>query len=95
MDDTRTLVAGLEHKILRLIEENNRLSKSSVSQAETIRKMNERLEVLEKTNVELSEQLNKKIIADVFNSEHEIEEGRKRIQALMRDIEHCISLVNK
>ncbi|MBW7848670.1 MAG: hypothetical protein H3C41_11385 [Bacteroidales bacterium] len=95
MADTRTLVAGLEHKILKLIEENNRLSKTSASQAETIRKMNERLEVLEKTNVELSEQLNKKIIADAFNSEHEIEEGRKRVQALMREIEHCISLVNK
>ena len=44
---------------------------------------------------ELTEQLNKKIIADAFNSEQEIEEGRKRIQVLMREIEHCITLVNK
>jgi hypothetical protein len=34
-------------------------------------------------------------MADAFSSEKEIEEGRKRIQALMQEIEQCIALINK
>lgn len=95
MADTRTLVAGLEYKIRQLIGENIQLKTSVQFQYEELDKLKERLEVVEKINLELTEQLNKKIIADAFNSEQEIEEGRKRIQVLMREIEQCITLVNK
>ncbi|HQO48843.1 MAG TPA: hypothetical protein PK939_00345 [Bacteroidales bacterium] len=95
MADTRTLVAGLEYKIRQLIGENIQLKTSVQLQHEELDKLKERLEVVEKINLELTEQLNKKIIADAFNSEQEIEEGRKRIQVLMREIEQCITLVNK
>lgn len=95
MADTRTLVAGLEYKIRQLIGENIQLKTNVQLQHEELDKLKERLEVVEKINLELTEQLNKKIIADAFNSEQEIEEGRKRIQVLMREIEQCITLVNK
>lgn len=95
MADTRTLVAGLEYKIRQLIGENIQLKANVQLQQEELDKLKERLEVVEKINLELTEQLNKKIIADAFNSEQEIEEGRKRIQVLMREIEQCITLVNK
>lgn len=95
MADTRTLVAGLEYKIRQLIGENLQLKHSAQALSEQLDMLKERLEVVEKINLELTEQLNKKIIADAFNSEQEIEEGRKRIQVLMREIEHCITLVNK
>ncbi len=95
MADTRTLVAGIEYKVRQLIGENLQYRKTITEQEDAIRQLKERLEVVEKINVELTEQLNKKIIADAFNSEQEIEEGRKRIQVLMREIEHCITLVNK
>lgn len=95
MADTRTLVAGLEYKIRQLIGENIHLKANVQLQQEELDKLKERLEVVEKINLELTEQLNKKIIADAFNSEQEIEEGRKRIQVLMREIEQCITLVNK
>ncbi len=95
MSDTRILVAGLEYKIRQLISENHQLRKSVDAQQVQLTSLSEKLLVLEQSNLELTEQLNKKIIADAFNSEKEIEEGRKRIQVLMREIEHCITLVNK
>lgn len=95
MSDTRILVAGLEYKIRKLIEENLRLKKSEQEHVQLIHSLSEKVEVMERNIFELTEQLNKKIIADAFNSEQEIEEGRKRIQVLMREIEHCITLVNK
>lgn len=95
MSDTSTLVAGLEYKIRKLIKENLQLRKRVEEQKNQIDLYSNRLEMIELNNLDLTEQLNKKTIADAFSSEKEIEEGRKRIQVLMREIEHCITLVNK
>lgn len=95
MSDTSTLVAGLEYKIRKLIKDNLQLKQKVEEQQNQLATYANRLEIMELKDLEITEQLNKKIIADAFSSEKEIEEGRKRIQILMREIEHCITLVNK
>lgn len=95
MADTSIILSGIEYKIRKLISENTSL-KNTVSGLEKdvlILRQHEKELLLQ--NKELTEKIEHKIMADAFSSEKEIEEGRKRIQALMQEIEQCIALINK
>lgn len=95
MSSTSILLSGIEFKIRKLIQENVELKQKLTK----INEDNERLlhqnrELIEKNEL-LTGRINTKIIADSFSTKQEIEEGRDRIQALMREIEQCIALINK
>lgn len=95
MADTSVILSGIEFKIRKLIEENVRLAKTVNDLKFEFERLKLQYDELNVKNLELTENLNKKTIADSFSSEQEIEEGRKRIQALMQEIEQCIALINK
>lgn len=95
MADTSVLLSGIEYKLRKLIAEHDVLKKKVEEQSDIIVKLQHENEIaLEKIKT-LTEKIEIKAVADSFGNKTEIEEGRKRIQALMRNIEQSIALINK
>lgn len=95
MADTSIILSGIEYKIRKLIDENLSLKKTVADLQNEVLNLRLHEKELIFQNKELTEKIEHKIMADAFSSEKEIEEGRKRIQALMQEIEQCIALINK
>lgn len=95
MTETSVLISGIEFKIRKLIETNKKLTATNdelLRENGELRKENDELLSI---NVELTENLNKKIIVNSLGNEKEIEEGRKLIKALVKEIEQCVAILNK
>ncbi|HMM10595.1 MAG TPA: hypothetical protein PKE03_00680 [Bacteroidales bacterium] len=94
MSQTGLLLAGIELKLRKLLQAHGQLLAEKAAmevELEALRQENNRLV----SEVEqLKAKVNIKVMADAFGSDKEIEEGRKKIQLLMRDIEQCIALIN-
>ncbi|MBS4059732.1 MAG: hypothetical protein KG029_04995 [Bacteroidetes bacterium] len=95
MADTSIILSGIEYKIRKLIDENLSLKKTVADLHNEVLNLRLHEKELILQNKDLTEKIEQKIMADAFSSEKEIEEGRKRIQALMQEIEQCIALINK
>jgi uncharacterized protein YoxC len=95
MADTSIILSGIEYKIRKLIDENTNLKNTVAGLEKEVFNLRQHEKELLLHNKELTEKIEHKIMADAFSSEKEIEEGRKRIQALMQEIEQCIALINK
>jgi predicted nucleic acid-binding Zn-ribbon protein len=95
MAETSVLISGIEHKIQQLIARNNQLSKKVKDLTDENEALKSELAELQQSHSQLTDQLNKKIIVNALEGEKELEEGRKLIQELMREIDHCVALLNK
>ncbi len=95
MAETSVLLSGIEHKVQKLIAHNNQLSKQVKDLTDENEALKSELAELQQSHSQLTDQLNKKIIVNVLEGEKELEEGRKLIQGLMREIDHCVALLNK
>lgn len=94
MAQTGLLLAGIELKLRKLLLVYDQLkAENEVMRSELEALRQENMKLL--TEVEQLKAKNSiKVMADTFGTEKEIEEGRKKIQSLMRDIEQCIALLN-
>lgn len=96
MAETSVLISGIEFKIRQLIEKNKQLAIENKKLSDEIATLRKRAEEVLLVNDELNEQLNKKIIVNALGNEtEEIEEGRKLIKALVKEIDQCIAILNK
>ncbi len=95
MSDTSVLLSGIEYKLRKLIAANVRLRTLVDSQEKELLRLRQENVQLKEENSILTEKIEIKTIADTFSNKSEIEEGRKRIQALMQSIEQSIALINK
>lgn len=95
MTDTSVLVAGIEYKVWKLIEMNQLL----LAENKELNKVNVEykleIEKLSGQNQQITENLNHKIITNTLGSGTEVDESRKIIQALVREVDQCIALLNK
>lgn len=95
MADTSVLLSGIEYKLRKLVSEHEMLKKKVDAQAMEIKQLRHENDIaINKISI-LTEKLEIKTVAESFSNKTEIEEGRKRIQALMRNIEQSIALINK
>lgn len=95
MADTSVLLSGIEYKLRKLVGEYEVLKKKVNEQAMEIKQLRHENDIaINKISI-LTEKLEIKTVAESFSNKTEIEEGRKRIQALMRNIEQSIALINK
>jgi predicted RNase H-like nuclease (RuvC/YqgF family) len=95
MAETSVLISGIEHKVQQLIARNNQLNKKVKDLTDENEALKSELAELQQSYSQLTDQLNKKIIVNALEGEKELEEGRKLIQELMREIDHCVALLNK
>ena len=95
MTDTSVLVAGIEYKVRKLIEMNQQLQKANLELTKINTDYKLEIEKLTRENQRIIENLNHKLITNTLGSEIEVDEGRKLIQALVREVDQCIALLNK
>ncbi len=95
MAETSVLLAGIELKIQQLIARNKELNKKVADLTDENEALKSELAELQQSHSQLTDQINKKIIVNALENEKDVEEGRKLIQGLMREIDYCVALLNK
>ena len=94
MADTNIILTEIEVKLRKLIGVKNQLADENKRlEAENEELRNENL-ALVKANMELQDKLNKSTIVNALGNGEEIEEGRKLIKSLVREIDQCVSILN-
>jgi len=95
MKNAETLVSGIEYKIRRLIGQTGVLQEEKrllAAENQTLKTQNEKL--MQKVN-ELEEKLKTLKLAKSLNKEEKRTEVKLKINELVREIDHCIGLLNK
>ena len=94
MADLSIIVSEIEVKLRKLIDEKNRLAVECKRLAEENAALEKENLTLRQSAVELQDKINKSIIVNALDNEGAIEEGRKLIQELVREIDRCVSILN-
>ena len=94
MADLSIIVSEIEVKLRKLIDEKNRLAVECKRLAEENAALEKENLTLRQSAVELHDKINKSIIVNALDNEGAIEEGRKLIQELVREIDRCVSILN-
>ena len=94
MADLSIIVSEIELKLRKLIEEKNQLAMENKRLAEENAALDKENLALRRSAVELQDKINKSTIVNALDNEGELEEGRKLIQELVREIDKCVSILN-
>ena len=94
MADLSILVSVIEVKLRKMIDAKNQLAiENKRLEAENAALTDENV-MLRKSTEELKDKLNKSIIVNALDNEEEIEQGRKLIKELVKEIDKCVSILN-
>lgn len=94
MADLSILVSEIEVKLRKMIDAKNQLViENKRLEAENAALTDENV-MLRKSTEELKDKLNKSIIVNALDNEEEIEQGRKLIKELVKEIDKCVSILN-
>ena len=94
MADLSIIVSEIELKLRKLIDEKNQLAQENKRLAEENKALDEENLALRRSASELQDKINKSTIVNALDNEGELEEGRKLIQELVREIDRCVSILN-
>ncbi|MCF0200823.1 MAG: hypothetical protein HUK16_05600 [Bacteroidales bacterium] len=88
------IVTEIEVKLRKLIDAKKQLATENERlMAENEALKNENLALL-KANTELHDKLNKSTIVNALGNEEEVEEVRKLIKGMVKEIDQCVSILN-
>ena len=94
MADLSIIVSEIEVKLRKLLDERNQLAIENKRLAEENEALDKENLVLRRSAVELQDKINKCTIVNALDDEGEVEEGRKLIKELVREIDRCVSILN-
>ena len=94
MADLSVIVSEIESKLRRLIDEKNRLSVENKRIMEENDALQRENAALRQSATELQDKINKTTIVNALDNEGELEEGRKLIKDLVKEIDRCVSILN-
>ena len=94
MADLSIIVSEIELKLRKLIDEKNQLAVENKRLAEENKALDEENLALRRSAGELQDKINKSTIVNALDNEGELEEGRKLIKELVREIDRCVSILN-
>ena len=92
--DLSIIVSEIEVKLRKLIDEKSRLSIENKRLAEENETLLHENSLLRQSAGELQDKINKCTIVNALDNEGELEEGRKLIKDLVREIDRCVSILN-
>jgi hypothetical protein len=95
MKNTSTLVAGIEYKLLKLIDKHKLLKAELQIRIDRINELEHITDQQNKTIKQLEENLNLLKIAKSLEPGKGTVEARTKINELVREIDRCIGLLNK
>ena len=94
MADLSVIVSEIEIKLRKLIDEKNRLSVENKRITEENDALQRENAALRQSATELQDKINKTTIVNALDNEGELEEGRKLIKDLVKEIDRCVSILN-
>ena len=94
MADLSIIVSEIETKLRKLIDEKSRLEVENKRLAEQNEALDKENLALRRSAEELKDKINKSTIVNALDNEGEVEEGRKLIKELVREIDRCVSILN-
>ena len=94
MADLSIIVSEIELKLRKLLDEKNRLGIENKRLAEENEALDKENLMLRQSVAELQDKINKSTIVNVLDNEGEVEEGRKLIKELVKEIDRCVSILN-
>jgi chromosome segregation ATPase len=95
MNNAVTLVTGIEYKVRRLTGKCGILKAENQRLTEEVNALKNRIETLEASLNELQEKLTVLKLAKSLNREESRTNVKLKINELVREIDHCIGLLNK
>ena len=94
MADLSVIVSEIELKLRKLVDAKNKLSVEKQRLAEENAVLEQENQALRQSAAELQDKINKSTIVNALDNEGEIEEGRKLIKELVKEIDRCVSILN-
>ena len=94
MADLSVIVSEIELKLRKLVDAKNKLSIENQRLAEENVALEQENRALRQSAAELQDKINKSTIVNALDNEGEIEEGRKLIKELVKEIDKCVSILN-
>ena len=94
MADLSVIISEIEIKLRKLIDEKSRLTVENKRLAEENEALLRENGLLRQSATELQDTINKSTIVNALDNERELEEGRKLIKDLVREIDRCVSILN-
>ena len=94
MADLSIIVSEIELKLRKLIDEKQQLAMENKRLAEENAALDQENLTLRHSTAELQDKINKSTIVNALDNEGEVEESRKLIKELVREIDMCVSILN-
>ena len=94
MADLSIIVSEIEVKLRKLLDEKSKLVAENKRLAEQNEALDKENLALRKSATELQDKINKTIIVNALDNEGEVEEVRRLIKELVREIDRCVSILN-
>ena len=94
MADLSIIVSEIEVKLRKLLDERNQLAIENKRLAEQNEALDKENLALRHSAAELQDKINKSTIVNALDNEGEVEEGRRLIKELVREIDRCVSILN-
>ncbi len=95
MANEKILIAGIEYKVRKLIEINELLKKENSRLAGEAEVSAKKIEELNRIIDNNQKELFKFTLANTLEIEFGVEEGRKRIDSLIEEIDRCIEVLSE
>jgi len=94
MADLSVIVSEIELKLRKLVDAKNKLSVENQRLVEENAALEQENRALRHSTEELQNKITKSTIINALDNEGEIEEGRKLIKELVKEIDKCVSILN-
>ena len=94
MADLSIIVSEIEVKLRKLLDERNQLAIENKRLAEQNEALDKENLALRRSAAELQDKINKSTIVNALDNEGELEEGRRLIKELVKEIDRCVSILN-
>ena len=94
MADLSIIVSEIEIKLRKMIDEKQQLAMENKRLAEQNEVLDKENLALRRSVAELQDKINKSTIVNALDNEGEVEEGRRLIKELVREIDRCVSILN-
>ncbi|KAF0199183.1 MAG: hypothetical protein FD166_808 [Bacteroidetes bacterium] len=95
MKNAETLIAGIEFKVRKLIGQTGILQEENAKLRDEVNTLRSEIEILESIITEQHEKLKTLKLAKSLNKEEKRTDVKLKINELVREIDHCIGLLNK
>jgi regulator of replication initiation timing len=94
MANEQILISGIEYKVRKLIEDNSRLKSENGSLQDKLELITEKVNNLTKELETNKNELFKYTLANTLEIEYGVEEGKKKIDNLIKEIDMCIEVLS-